>query len=353
MKRRSVFVSAVLVVGVSAYSPIVICDEIAFRVSVVDERTSAPCPNVSVTAVFTDIPKAMDGRSVNREVSCLTDSSGQCRFEGSSNNARACYAVSSPSGFYATPLVRYVATNRVGCLSSYRCEPYDCVYTTVLQRIERPIPLYVRKVVLRNREDGIGGFNGTNAVLRYDMMAGDWLPPEGDGVQADMVIRTEYRVNGIQSDGISTLHLYDFVNVVEFPGAGNGFREESTTGKNMGLMVRTAPETGYRTRQTLMFGRRRKETKTAGLWPDNYSESRSDRCYSYRIRSKYDKNGNLVEAYYGKIYGDFNFEGSAKSGLCGVEFLYYLNLTPNDRNLEWDMKTNLCQDPGSTGVKRP
>ena len=30
---------------------------------------------------------------------------------------------------------------------------------------------------------------------------------------------------------------------------------------------------------------------------------------------------------------------------CSVEFLYYLNLTPLDRNLEWDMENNLC--PGS------
>ena len=32
--------------------------------------------------------------------------------------------------------------------------------------------------------------------------------------------------------------------------------------------------------------------------------------------------------------------------LLDVEFLYYLNLTPLDRNLEWDMKTNLCPNPG-------
>ena len=42
-----------------------------------------------------------------------------------------------------------------------------------------------------------------------------------------------------------------------------------------------------------------------------------------------------------KIYDDFdlvNFEG--------VGFLYYLNPTPNDRNLEWDMRNNLCPNPG-------
>ena len=28
-------------------------------------------------------------------------------------------------------------------------------------------------------------------------------------------------------------------------------------------------------------------------------------------------------------------------------FLYYLNPAPNDRNLEWDMKNNLCPNPGN------
>ena len=32
----------------------------------------------------------------------------------------------------------------------------------------------------------------------------------------------------------------------------------------------------------------------------------------------------------------------------GVGFLYYLSPTPDDRNLEWDMKNNLCPNPGGT-----
>jgi len=36
-------------------------------------------------------------------------------------------------------------------------------------------------------------------------------------------------------------------------------------------------------------------------------------------------------------------------GLRSVEFLYYLNPTPLDRNLEWDMKNNLCPNPGMVG----
>jgi hypothetical protein len=39
--------------------------------------------------------------------------------------------------------------------------------------------------------------------------------------------------------------------------------------------------------------------------------------------------------------------------LTTVRFLYYLNLTPLDKNLEWDMKTNLCPDPGWLNDRLP
>jgi hypothetical protein len=42
-----------------------------------------------------------------------------------------------------------------------------------------------------------------------------------------------------------------------------------------------------------------------------------------------DENGNIKSALYGKIYGGFE------------NFQYYLNPTPNDRNVEFDPDHNL------------
>lgn len=39
--------------------------------------------------------------------------------------------------------------------------------------------------------------------------------------------------------------------------------------------------------------------------------------------------GNIISAQYGKIYGDF------------LAFTYYLNPSPNDRNVEFDPDQNL------------
>ena len=74
------------------------------------------------------------------------------------------------------------------------------------------------------------------------------------------------------------------------------------------------------------------------------------KCFCFRIRTKYDEKGNVVEGYYGKIYGDVVM-GWSYLGVSRVGFLYYFNPTPNDRNLEWDMKTNLCDKPGNLGNK--
>ena len=80
-------------------------------------------------------------------------------------------------------------------------------------------------------------------------------------------------------------------------------------------------------------------------YKDNFEE---DRCYYIRIRTEFDESDNVRKAIYGKIYGDFKLEDK-KNGIKDVSFLYYLNPTPNDRNLEWDMKNNLCPKPGDIG----
>ena len=67
-----------------------------------------------------------------------------------------------------------------------------------------------------------------------------------------------------------------------------------------------------------------------------------NRNYLFRVRTVVDDKGNIVSAHYGKIYGDF------------MEFKYYLNPTPNDRNVEFDPKQNLLKNLKSDeGVSAP
>ena len=61
--------------------------------------------------------------------------------------------------------------------------------------------------------------------------------------------------------------------------------------------------------------------------------------YFFRVRTALDQQGKVKSALYGKTAGPI---------VCGpqgiVQFTYYLNPTPNDRNMEFDPSKNLFQN---------
>jgi hypothetical protein len=63
--------------------------------------------------------------------------------------------------------------------------------------------------------------------------------------------------------------------------------------------------------------------------------------YFFRVRTVLDSNGNVQSALYGKIQGDVKFYVGTKAPRAGIGFQYYLNPTPNSRNVEFDPKQNL------------
>ena len=153
------------------------------------------------------------------------------------------------------------------------------------------------------------------------------MPPYGNGSHADITVvswkefadRKTFQVPG----GFETREYYkNHVDIV-FNGVGNGVCQVKRH-PLAGIKIRTAPENGYERRLY--------------RWYNSEGECNDDksRNYAFRIRTEKDEKGNITSAYYGKVYGDFRV-----NYLRGIAFLYYLNPTPNDRNLEFDRKTNL------------
>src|SRR5204863_9024831 len=70
-------------------------------------------------------------------------------------------------------------------------------------------------------------------------------------------------------------------------------------------------------------------TRSAPATPTIATYDPQKHGYFFRIRTSVHASGKIVSANYGKIYGDF------------MDFTYYLNPTPNDRNIEFDPKRNL------------
>ena len=112
-------------------------------------------------------------------------------------------------------------------------------------------------------------------------------------------------------------------------------------------MIRNAPEDGYESKYLCWKGRM-KSLQYSGHFDGK-------RNFAFRIRTQRDEKGEISSAYYGKVYGDITFKKLFGNSLAvaSVTFLYYLNPTPNDRNLEWDMRNNLCTKPGNIGQPQP
>ena len=309
---------------------------------VVDGRTGEPLKNVLVRGGFDNHWGwlAVKGAPLPNESFARTDANGFCRLRGRTNIGEAGVSVrEAPPGFYRPRYGEGWSLRRKNLLGIW--QPDNLVATIRLQRVEHPIPLFVKRVAKVTRGVFTADiFPKGEDTLRYDLLMGDWLAPVGTGRVADVTFTRHPRedlgegVNGADVRGPS----YRDSMTVRFPGEGNGLVELHPP-PSYRLRIRTAPEDGYRSEYLCWRGTNRKLEDDS-----NYDENR---CFCFRIRTRRDDRGRIVGAYYGKIYGDITFAYQFRPEFVPVASVcmsYYLNPTPLDRNLEWDRKTNLGPD---------
>ena len=228
-------------------------------------------------------------------------------------------------------------------------QPDNLVVTIKLQRVEQPIPLFVKQIFSR-ASDSVSSnyFDICKGKMQFDMVKGSFLPPIGKGEHADICFTRLEREDlgiGTNFNGRTSLAYRDGM-MVEFLGEWNGMVEMPSK-KTDGIKIRTAPLDGYKADYLVTKGKDKSVTY--------FTSSNPDRNFAFRIRTKKDKNGKIVSAYYGKIYGDIEIKKpyTVEISVAAPSFMYYLNPKSLDRNLEWDMKTNLCPNPGSLCQKQP
>ena len=305
-----------------------------FTVEVVDEQTRIPMRGVNVTACFTSRYLRWDSKaSVDTDQFAQTDKNGRCRFSGTTNCGDAWVRVMNHAGYYDSEILKipYTNANRTVCRPVW--EPDNMVVTLKLQRVEHPIPLFVKYARRRVMQKDLSA-NGYR--LKYDLRFGDWLPPFGNGRVGDMEFDFS-KVDVLRRYGEQV--NYDAVPdnckaQLTFPDSLNGIRWMGA--RRQTLKIRTAPESGYESVSEVGIKKFRN-------WGD-IEPANPENNFCFRIRTKLDGNGNIVEANFGKIYGDIdvilNVGRENKVGIA-VRFRYYLNPTSLDRNLEWDTKNNL------------
>jgi len=223
-------------------------------------------------------------------------------------------------GYYESESYKFMMTSS----TMDHWEPWPVEVNLVMKKIRSPHPMYA----LEPGEGMRFTFpKAAGAAFGFDLMAADWVVPYGKGIVSDCVLsvrKGEAKEDELLPPG--TMHL-------AFSNSADGIiaAADAPLGGSVLASPTEAPISGYL--KEFVFSNRPLED---GLFPGLESPRR---VWVFRVRSKVDDKGNVVSAHYGKIQGQpvilFFPQGPA------FRMTWYLNGTKNERNLEWDQKTNL------------
>ena len=312
-----------------------------FNVVVTDFETGMPMKGVRVLGSFQIGGYWDSAYNTLEETHAYTDKNGRCALSGVMNfptGART--GVAKLPGYYNTSAMPQFDGKAFRMLN--RWLPDDQTIYFALDKIKNPIPLFIRREHLRknlNKFKDADSWWPEETAISYDFLKADWLPPHGNGEVADMTImRHKRQVLGIGCNpgGVSGEAFIDRMTV-RFNGNENGI-VDIVPHEHPGIKIRTAPDKDYIQEKEIWM----KKDMSLVFSQKDTDES----CQCFRIRTKRNEKGEIVGSYYGKMYGGFRLLNSREYKTAGIEFTYYLNPTNNDKNLEWDQKTNLCKRAG-------
>ena len=294
---------------------------------VVKNDAGQPVANVVVEGCFPSFSDpAHDG------FQGYTDTNGMFVAEGDA--MISVYARFNNSGYYSTT----IEPNRDPRVKhrwekGWDHDRWDVVIPVLLKRIKKPIPMYA-KVVENPYLDMRRRDNRWNLEDKasYDLSMGDFLPPHGKGEIPDYEFKWKMTAPaGNKQGGVDYETLCEILMTNVVDGICKGKADGNFGGMRGSSYISAyeSPTDGYT--NAVSFYRNVR---------DNKADSNDDKHYLYyfRIRTQTNEMGQVTNALYGKIYGQIN-----------GNFTYYLNPTPNDRNLEFDPKQNLFKNLKSTG----
>lgn len=250
-----------------------------------------------------------------RNALAQTDSSGRATLLLSASHSLS-LEVSCP-GYYATAGELWRGGRYLNADGQLVPRAIPRAFEIVLKEIRRPVPLIHRTYR--------GHFPRVNGPVGFDMEAADWTSPYGTGRRDDLYfafddIHVEERAYGARlritfpetTDGIKPFH------------APRPYSMEF--GSNL-APPHEAPIDGY----SPSFQKRLRYQRGDPL----HTDTSDDRSFLFRIRSKQDASGTLIQACYGWIQGEIEFDPRDAKGIQ-LAFTYYLNPDPSPqaRSLE-------------------
>lgn len=253
----------------------------------------------------------------------LTDTNGEFSGEGYSDGVLG--TLCTKDGYYLGMVPIPVFKNAV----DKRWQPWNATYTTVLRKIEKPIPMYARIAVVNVPVQA--------KPCGYDLKEGDWVAPWGRGLIADFVFTAESlytnRNSYTASMKLTFSNTLDGIQPANLPSdyAHSDF-----------IWHRKAPETGYNSG----YEQQKRTPKMHYLIPSipgvHRTEDIQNQKFYFRVRTV-EEDGKIASALYGKLAAGFEMLIPNDKELK-IVLIYYLNPKPLDRNMEFDLKQNLFKN---------
>ncbi len=200
-----------------------------------------------------------------------------------------------------------------------RWQPWNTIHPVVLKEKRNPTAMYARHVDV--------AIPVRDQPIAFDLEVGDWVAPYGKGSGEDFCFT--YR-SDIKDFWTGRKEL-----AIACTNRMDGFYRAQRDTWSEYESVYEAAENGYSGTVSLILD----ATKDRVLKSEGIDERE---FLVFRVRTVIDEKGGVIRANYGKIYG--RVEYGVGEALDRLRFTYYLNPTPNDRNLEFDPKQNLFKD---------
>lgn len=280
-------------------------------IKVVDNE-GLPVENATVTVRF-DYPKGlgMGWGTTSKFTDGITDNEGLFSLTKSASN-KWFYTVKK-DGYYLS-VETYEFKDKKALLV---WSPWNPVFEIRLKKKKNPTRMYAKNTT------GIK-IPVLEATIGYDLERGDWIAPYGKGAMSDFVFL--FKLRYAKNDD------WDVSYKLTFSNEQDGIQEYVVPKGNQSEFYwpYEAPEGGYKNSIALSARNYRE-----GWGMKHESNFQEDRRYIFRVRTKTDEKGNIIEAKYGKIIGDMTLDGWGN-----FQLVYFFNPS-GTRSLEYDSKNPL------------
>ncbi len=222
---------------------------------------------------------------------------------------------------------KYPADTAAPAVVDGKWQPYGETRNVVLKGIKHPHPMLGPDCTIQRKRTRYDEW------LAFDLEKADFLPPIGEGSSKDMLVR--YHLEGVMPHDWSLTMEVSFENN---PYAG-AYRLKKDSWSDMKSSYCVDTNATYQTNFMFRYSHRKGEYPSVDMLKE-------DEYMVFRTRTKVDRDGRLVSARYGKIYGPWLFADAGGFKISRV----LMNVADNDLNLEDDRtadRVHVLEEPAA------